>query len=109
MLDRIAGFPRREARIVALLGPTPAGLGATALRLAERLRGEGFEVEHRPFKLHVTLARMREAIAVPERRILPLHVMAKEIRLYESELLPGGARYHVVSAYPLPDRKGSEA
>ncbi len=105
VLDRLGGFPRPEARIVALTGVTPPGLHRLALELGERLRAVGIDVDRRPLRMHVTVGRLRDVCRIPVQSIAPLRVKAEEIRLYESELLPGGARYHLVSAFPLPDRE----
>ena len=102
VLDRLGGFPRAEARIVALTGPTPTELGRLAERLGDRLRDAGCAVERRPLRMHVTVARLRANCRIPRKDIAPLRVKAEEIRLYESELLPAGARYHLVSAFALP-------
>lgn len=102
VLDRLGGFPRAEARIVALTGPTPAGLARLADSLGDRLLAVGCAVDRRPLRMHVTLARLRENCRIPHKDIAPLRVKAEEIRLYESELLPAGARYHLVSAFALP-------
>jgi len=109
VLNALGGFPRSEARIVALTGPTPPGLGRLAAALGDLLGAEGFAVERRPLRVHVTVARLRESCAIPAQVIAPLRVMAEEIRLYESELLPAGARYHLVSAFALPRAEGPSA
>ena len=109
VLDQIRGFPRSRARILALTGETPPGLADLAGRLAEQLLRRGVDVDRRPFHLHVTLARLRESVEIPAVRVDPLRVMAEEIRLYESELLPTGARYHLRSAFPLPAGKSPDA
>ncbi len=109
VLDQLGGFPRAEARIVALTGVTPPGLGRLAQGLGDRLRAGGFPVERRPLRMHVTVGRLRESYRIPRQDIAPLHVMAEEIRLYESELLPAGARYHLVSAFALPSREEPSA
>jgi 2'-5' RNA ligase len=108
-LDRLGGFPRPEARIVALTGATPQGLGRLALDLADRLRAAGIAVERRPLRMHVTVARLRENRLIATQFVPPLRVMAEEIRLYESELLPAGARYHLVSRFALPHGDGASA
>ena len=109
ILDRLGGFPSPKARIIALTGLTPPGLGRLALDLGDRLRAVGCDVERRPLRVHVTVARLREVRAIPAQVIAPLRVRAEEIRLYESELLPAGARYHLVSAFPLPVREEPSA
>ena len=109
VLDRIGGFPRQEARIIALTGLTPPGLGRLALDLGERLAAAGLDVERRSLRMHVTVGRLREVFSVPAQVIAPLRVKAEEIRLYESELLPAGARYHLVSAFLLPSREEPSA
>ena len=103
VLDRLGGFPRPEARIVALTGVAPPGLARLAADLGERLRAAGLQVDRRPLRLHVTIARLRDTLRIPSQAIAPLRAMAEEIRLYESELLPAGARYHLISTYALPN------
>ncbi len=109
VLDRLGGFPGPKARIVALTGAAPPGLVGLAADLGERLHAAGLDVDRRPLRLHVTIARLRDTGRIPAQAIAPLRVMAEEIRLYESELLPAGARYHLISTYALPNGQGPSA
>ena len=109
LLDRLGGFPQAEGRIVALTGPTPPELARLASELGDGMRSQGLAVDRRPLRMHVTVARLRESCRIPAQVILPLRVKAEEIRLYESELLPAGARYHLVSTFSLPVREGPSA
>jgi 2'-5' RNA ligase len=76
---------------------------------AEALVATGFESERRPYRPHVTLARLkppappdlakRLAEQAPEDAVEP--VVCHEFALFRSETRPEGARYDVVEAWPL--------
>jgi 2'-5' RNA ligase len=74
---------------------------------------EGFEVEGRPFRPHITLARVR--VPLPIERLRGLARVARTVRvkatapvesitLFESTLAPSGARYRRVHAATLGGR-----
>ena len=73
----------------------------------------GFEVEGRPFRPHITLARVRaplpaerlRALARAARRVrMEAIVQVERITLFESTLAPSGARYRRLHAAPLGGR-----
>lgn len=68
--------------------------------LGRCLRDSGLEPEERPFAVHVTLARH---IATTVRRPLatPIVWHVSGFALVASELSPSGARYRVLSSWPL--------
>jgi 2'-5' RNA ligase len=62
----------------------------------------GFEVEGKPFRPHITLARVRTTLEVDRRKLLArtakkvdftASVPVSELTLFESVLAPGGSRY----------------
>ena len=74
---------------------------------------EGFEVEGRPFRPHITLARVRAPLAVERARGLArvartvrmqATVRVERITLFESTLAPTGARYRRIHEAPLGGR-----
>jgi 2'-5' RNA ligase len=73
----------------------------------------GFEVEGRPFRPHITLARVRaplpaerlRALARSARRVrMEAIVLVERITLFESSLAPTGASYRRIHAAPLGGR-----
>ncbi len=79
--------------------------------LAGPLREGGVELDSRPYRPHLTLARFRKPLGRQDLSFLSAilrgeqrdftSVPVEEVRLYRSELLPGGARYSVLSRAPL--------
>lgn len=70
----------------------------------------GLEVEDRPYRAHITLARNRNRDgrrtigrlrSLAEQQRLREHWDAYEFLLYESQLSPGGSRYLVQEQFPL--------
>lgn len=84
-------------------------------RLQERVERAmvalGFPPEERPFSPHLTLARVRApaprdtaariAQAVRQVRLPPLEMEVRELSLMRSTLLPEGAHYQRLAAFPL--------
>ena len=84
--------------------PSNAAIDALHLRVQQALAGL-FEPETRPFRPHVTLARLRDADSAAVRRWLrgPAdHVAfeAREFILFESR---PGSDYRAIAVYPLTD------
>ena len=74
---------------------------------------QGFEVEGRPFRPHVTLARVRAPLSVDRWRAVArvartvrvkATVLVEHITLFESTLAPTGARYRRLHAASLGGR-----
>lgn len=101
-------FPSaRHPVVLALHGEVDAPLRALASAVMEAAADCGFPREARPFRAHVTLARIgrqgRAHDALPAgTATAPLHV--DRMALYESVATPEGRRYEVVVSLPL---KGS--
>jgi RNA 2',3'-cyclic 3'-phosphodiesterase len=110
---RGSGAPPGRARLgpaTALLGRSilcvpVTGLDVVATRVAHALRAEGFEIEERPFRGHVTLARARGRRSVPPSlRGAAIEATWEVDRLAVMESRPGegGSRYEVLEHVPLP-------
>jgi 2'-5' RNA ligase len=76
------------------------------------VRRVGLEIEERPYRAHITLARSRnrdgrKAIEplrrLAEQQRLSVRWEAKEFLLYESQLSPGGSRYVVRERFALSE------
>jgi 2'-5' RNA ligase len=126
--ERVAGRHRRLEMSVGGIGAFPnfrrARVVWTGVEQEPRLEllhhdlevaceEEGFEVEGRPFRPHITLARVRAPMTVERARSLArvarsVRMQATElverITLFESTLAPSGARYRRVHAATLGGR-----
>jgi RNA 2',3'-cyclic 3'-phosphodiesterase len=110
----IGAFPNfRRARVVWIGVEQEPRLELLHHDLEHACEGEGFEVEGRPFRPHITLARVRAPLPVERARGLArvartvrveATVPVKQITLFESTLAPSGARYRRVHAAPLGGR-----
>jgi 2'-5' RNA ligase len=100
-------FPDLKRPRVLWLGVSEGVPQLTAL--AERLRGtlreRGFTLEDRPFRPHLTIARVKDRRAVKALERVPAGELARmhagEFTLVESVLGRGGARHTVLRAFPL--------
>ncbi|MBD9504370.1 RNA 2',3'-cyclic phosphodiesterase [Pseudomonas sp. BGr12] len=76
----------------------PAALHGLVHALREELHTSGFEVEHRPFHPHITLARhTHHTPAAAASFLLP----ARAVTLFSSENSPTGVRYRAIGEWPL--------
>jgi 2'-5' RNA ligase len=102
-------FPSARSARVLWVGVTD---GARSLaRLARRLDAAaarvGVERERRPFRAHLTVARLRQPAAVPIERVeapAPVRFPAEEVVLFQSHLSNSGARYSPMARLPLGKR-----
>jgi 2'-5' RNA ligase len=99
-------FPRARAARVLWVGVTDGG--APLARLARRIEAAaarvGFDRERRPYRGHLTLARLREPASIPIDRLeapSPVRFPVREVVLFRSDLSPSGARYSPVARLPL--------
>jgi 2'-5' RNA ligase len=108
VLAGFGAFPTARAARVVWIG-VRAGAAELA-RLARRLDAAAVKVglarEHRPYRAHLTLGRLREPAAValdrfPTLEIPPFRV--DEVVLYESRPGAGGSRYVALAHLPLAD------
>jgi 2'-5' RNA ligase len=92
--------PRRGRVLTAALEDPTGALAAMQARVARGLQEAGvYTPESRPFRPHVTFARLRPRVP-PQRssplRIEPLTFTAGPVTLYRSVLRPSGARYEAL-------------
>jgi len=110
----VGAFPNfRRARVVWIGVEQEPRLELLHHDLEEACAHEGFEVEGRPFRPHITIARVRVPLPVQRMRSLAqvarsvrvrATVLVERITLFESALAPSGARYRRVHAAPLGGR-----
>jgi len=101
--------PRGPARVLWLgLKDSAGALALLQRRLEEECVARGFAREARPFKAHVTIARLRRPTGA--RRLAALHeekgfaraeFSVRDLVLIRSELGRGGSRYTELSRHPL--------
>lgn len=109
---RSAGsFPRGGLPQVVWLGiedRSRRALAELAARMARATREAGFPSDARPFRPHVTIARVRSGVRALRPDTSRVGVLgefaASHVTLFRSELGTGGARYLVESVYPLAAR-----
>jgi RNA 2',3'-cyclic 3'-phosphodiesterase len=97
--------PRRAAALWIGVGTGHQDLARLASKVEEAARNAGFGPENRPFRGHITLARMRTQTDV-ERVTLALSQLAvttrvTEVTLFRSELGSGPPRYLPVERFAL--------
>ena len=110
----VGAFPNfRRARVVWIGVEQEPRLELVHHDLELACADAGFEVEGRPFRPHITLARVRaplpaerlRALAKTARRVrMEAVVQVERITLFESTLAPTGARYRRIHAAPLGGR-----
>ena len=110
----VGAFPNfRRARVVWIGVEQEPRLELLHHDLELACAEQGFEVEGRPFRPHITLARVR--VPLPPERLRGLARVARTVRmkamvpveritLFESTLAPIGARYRRIHAAPLGGR-----
>ena len=106
-LEGIGAFPRASrARVLWAGVKDPSSTVANLFRhLDEELTQCGFPGEERGYTPHLTLARMKAPISLPDEcdSMLPpgeaFHLAS--LLLMDSRLSPGGARYEVRDSFPL--------
>jgi 2'-5' RNA ligase len=97
---------RKNAVAWAGVQSVPPPLWELQQAIIRTLLGSGLEPEQRPFAVHITLAR-RIAAAVRRPIAPPLVWHVTGFALVASELDPKGARYRVLSNWPLGANAGS--
>lgn len=111
---RAAWLPPRRPRVLAVdLHDHGGGLAALQRRVSEALaRSAGYRPEARPFRPHVTVARVRSGAraVLPRGPDLPPpppgRFAAQALTLYRSHLRRAGARYEPLARVPLWTRRG---
>jgi 2'-5' RNA ligase len=99
IVDRVESW-RKNAIAFAGVQSVPAALTALHRAIAGSIREAGLDPDERPFSAHVTLARRIER-SVRRPLASPLLWHATAFALVASELSATGARYRVLSSWPL--------
>jgi RNA 2',3'-cyclic 3'-phosphodiesterase len=102
-------LPPRRARVLCAELEDPEGtLQALQARVSGGLAAAAAYVpEKRPFRAHVTVARLRPRARAPREIAAapaPVRFHAEAVTLYASRLHPGGARYEALARAPLAVR-----
>ena len=110
----VGAFPNfRRARVVWIGVEQERRLELLHHDLELACETEGFEVEGRPFRPHITLARVRSPLPVDRMKAFArvarsvrvrASVLVERITLFESTLAPSGARYRCVHSATLGGR-----
>jgi len=113
-IGEVGAFPNfRRARVVWIGVEQDARLELLHHDLELACERAGFEVEGRPFRPHITLARVRTPLPVERARSLAraarsvrvrVTELVESITLFQSTLAPSGARYRRVHAATLGGR-----
>jgi RNA 2',3'-cyclic 3'-phosphodiesterase len=85
-----------------------AGLSAMFREVDRRLEGLGFPRDHRPFRAHLTLGRVRvppgprfQAVLARARNAVAGRCRIDHLTVFESRLSPAGSTYSVIAISPL--------
>ena len=97
--DRLEIWPRQQLMCLTPAEPQEA-LRDLAIDLRERLRTAGFDLERRPYRAHVTLARKVRRPRACEPVVLP-RWQVREFALVRSVTAPEGSQYNVLERWPL--------
>lgn len=104
-LLRVLGLPPRRARVLTVeLEDLDGTLGDLQGRLSDQLAAAGvYTPEARPFRPHVTVARLRPRMRAPRDApaLEPLTFDGASITLYRSLMHPLGARYEAMARAEL--------
>lgn len=109
---RISAFPSLSAARVIWLGVAHNdALQMLHADLSRRLAPLCVQMDAKPLRPHLTLARVNRIDAAQRRRLAqildalpqpqPVEWTARELRLVRSQLLPGGAQHAIVTAAPF--------
>lgn len=109
-VEGAGAFPPRGAPRVLWLGVNDleGRLAELHARIESEFAAAGFPKESRPFRPHLTLARLRKpagatalAAAHKERPFKTADISVSELAVIRSELSPRGSRYTAISRHPL--------
>ena len=99
-LDRIEYWRKPQVICLTSAQPTPAA-DKLAAELATRLRQAGFDLEKRPFRAHLTLARKAASLPVDARLVKPVEWKSSAFVLAESIRDAQGSHYSIIKSWPL--------
>lgn len=106
-LGRVTAFPseRRARVIVAELDDPEGRVAELAARLEAAAEALGVARETRAFRPHVTFGRIKRPVDatawLEAAELEPAPLLFRELRLYQSLLLPTGSVYQVLRSAPL--------
>ncbi len=109
-LEETGVFPRHGTPRVLWIGikDESGKLAEFHSRLEEECAREGFTREERPFRPHLTIARLRKpqggrelALAHEEQHFEPTEVIVSELLVIRSQLSGAGSKYSVISSHRL--------
>lgn len=105
---RCAIWPNRaRPRMAVLECAAPEPLVELARECEALARKAGFDPEPRPFRPHLTLARLRPGCPLEMPPAPPGGIVFESLALMSSKLLPTGACCHAVASVDLPTLDGS--
>jgi 2'-5' RNA ligase len=104
--ENIGGFPNLNFPRVVFIETREARsslLNELQKAIGQRLEDIGMTVDHRPWRPHLTLARITGRINFQAKHIsLPkIEIPITSIELMESQLGPGGSKYKIINTYKL--------
>ena len=108
-LGRFGAFPTMKRAQVLWVGVQSGDddLAALAAAVNGALEAAGVEPEDRPFRPHLTIARLRpiESVAdlITNAGPIDIPITIDRVTLYERRLRRGGAEYEVVDEFPLSE------
>jgi len=72
-------------------------------KIGEALEGLGFKIDSRPFRLHLTLGRVKfkSSIQIPDFQLPSTNFQINSIELIESQLTPNGSIYSIITKFAL--------
>ncbi len=100
-------LPTRRPRVLAVGLNDPDGLlaGVQSALFAALQTGGWYTPEERPFRAHVTVARVMRGARAPRMALVPVPALAFDwsvLTLYRSRLGPGGVTYEALVRVDLP-------
>jgi 2'-5' RNA ligase len=100
-LDRIEHW--RKPQVICLTPTSTSPIpGQLAADLATQLRDAGFELEKRPYRAHLTLARKAVYLPADARLDQPILWQSTAFVLVESDRDTQGSHYTLLKSWPLP-------
>lgn len=100
LLDRVEYWPGPKILCLTPTSATPL-LEQLAADLAEHLQDAGFDLEQRPYRAHLTLARNASALPMEIPLERPIHWLASNFALVESRQERQGTVYATLKTWPL--------
>ncbi len=109
-LDRLTTFGKSDAPRIVAVSLTPIdSIRFLAEQVDQACVSLGFQMEKRPFSPHITIYRPKKPGKTGKIQLgSVIQIPVQELILFQSELKPEGAVYHVLEAFPLSENGGKE-